>query len=66
MITDWASGHDTDGAGKALAAEVIQQPRLWRLLKRIGVSSPGERLADACATLAGRYRIGARGGRVVG
>ncbi|GAB0107503.1 exodeoxyribonuclease V subunit gamma [Nocardia sp. JMUB6875] len=47
MISDWADGRDTDGAGNALPPEL-----LWRPLRGVvGVPSPAERLGAACARL---------------
>ncbi|GAB4586711.1 exodeoxyribonuclease V subunit gamma [Nocardia sp. IFM 10818] len=52
LITDWAGGSDTDGAGNALPADLLWQPRLWRRLRdAVGVPSPAERLEAACARL---------------
>ncbi|MRH88425.1 exodeoxyribonuclease V subunit gamma [Nocardia sp. SYP-A9097] len=52
MITDWAAGTDTDGAGHALPEDLVWQPRLWRQLRAaVGEPSPAERLSDACARL---------------
>jgi exodeoxyribonuclease V gamma subunit len=53
MISDWAAGRDTDGAGLSLAEDVRWQPDLWRRLRRLlGVPSAAERLAPACERLA--------------
>src|SRR2546421_2965801 len=53
MLSAWAAGHDTDGAGGALPAEHTWQARLWRRLReRIGTPSPAERLERGCARLA--------------
>jgi exodeoxyribonuclease V gamma subunit len=52
MLTDWAQGRDTDGAGEALLSDLDWQPELWRRLRaRLGVPSPAERLEQACARL---------------
>jgi exodeoxyribonuclease V gamma subunit len=52
LINDWAASSDTDGAGELLDTEIDWQARLWRRLRKgIGVASPAERLAGACATL---------------
>ncbi|MFI1917649.1 exodeoxyribonuclease V subunit gamma [Nocardia sp. NPDC020380] len=50
MITDWAAGNDTDGAGHELPEDLRWQPLLWRRLRAaVGVASPAERLTAACA-----------------
>ncbi|MFJ4655019.1 exodeoxyribonuclease V subunit gamma [Nocardia sp. NPDC088792] len=52
MITDWAAGNDTDGAGRELPEDLRWQPLLWRRLRAaVGVASPAERLTAACARL---------------
>lgn len=52
MITDWAAGDDTDGAGRELPEDLRWQPLLWRRLRAaVGVASPAERLSAACARL---------------
>ncbi|MFB7723902.1 exodeoxyribonuclease V subunit gamma [Nocardia sp. NPDC056100] len=52
MITDWAAGSDTDGAGHPLPEDLLWQPQLWRRLRAaVGEPSPAERLSDACARL---------------
>ncbi|MFE2999541.1 exodeoxyribonuclease V subunit gamma [Nocardia sp. NPDC059246] len=52
MITEWSDGRDTDGAGRALPADLVWQPLLWRRLRSVvGVASPAERLGAACARL---------------
>ncbi|WP_306364852.1 exodeoxyribonuclease V subunit gamma [Nocardia sp. CC227C] len=52
MITAWAAGADTDGTGRELPEDLRWQPRLWRALREaVGVPSPAERLAAACARL---------------
>ncbi|WP_225727532.1 MULTISPECIES: exodeoxyribonuclease V subunit gamma [unclassified Nocardia] len=52
LITEWAAGADTDGAGGAIPEDLRWQPRLWRLLRaEIGAPSPAERLDAACARL---------------
>lgn len=52
LVTAWAAGADTDGAGRALPADLAWQPALWRELRAaIGVPGPAERLAGACALL---------------
>ncbi|WP_067689644.1 exodeoxyribonuclease V subunit gamma [Nocardia jejuensis] len=52
LITDWAAGRDTDGAGGELPEDLRWQPLLWRRLRAaVGVDSPAERLAAACARL---------------
>ena len=50
LLLEWAAGRDTDGAGDALPTDLVWQPQLWRRLRdEIGVPSPAERLARACA-----------------
>jgi exodeoxyribonuclease V gamma subunit len=52
MIGAWVIGEDTDGAGRALAADGVWQAELWRRLRTaIGRPSPAERLGPACARL---------------
>ncbi|MGQ4598514.1 exodeoxyribonuclease V subunit gamma [Nocardia sp. R6R-6] len=52
LITDWAVGRDTDGAGAAVPDDLLWQPMLWRGLRaEIGAPSPAERLEAACARL---------------
>jgi exodeoxyribonuclease V gamma subunit len=52
MISDWAAGRDTDGAGIELGKDVLWQPELWRGLRELlGVLSPAERLGPACEQL---------------
>ncbi|MFE3188231.1 exodeoxyribonuclease V subunit gamma [Nocardia sp. NPDC059240] len=52
MVTDWAAGHDTDGAGHALPPDLLWQPLLWRRVRGVvGVPSRAERLASACVRL---------------
>ncbi|MFC8382945.1 exodeoxyribonuclease V subunit gamma [Nocardia sp. NPDC057272] len=52
VLLDWAAGADTDGAGGPVPDDLAWQPRLWRALRSaVGVPSPAERLADACAHL---------------
>lgn len=49
MVNAWADGHDTDGRGEALPADLVWQAALWRRLRdRIGQPGPAERLVDAC------------------
>ncbi|MFD2801533.1 exodeoxyribonuclease V subunit gamma, partial [Prauserella oleivorans] len=53
MLTDWATGADSDGAGAAVADDLTWQPELWRRVRdRIGAASPAERLGEACRRLA--------------
>ncbi|WP_063017912.1 exodeoxyribonuclease V subunit gamma [Nocardia niwae] len=55
LITEWAAGMDTDGAGGAIPEDLIWQPMLWRGLRAaIGTPSPAERLDEACARLRAR------------
>jgi exodeoxyribonuclease V gamma subunit len=52
MVRAWASGLDTDGAGRELGAGGVWQAELWRRLRgRIGVPDPAERVEGACARL---------------
>jgi exodeoxyribonuclease V gamma subunit len=52
MVRAWASGLDTDGAGRELGADGVWQAELWRRLReRIGVPDPAERVEGACARL---------------
>ncbi|WP_330229925.1 exodeoxyribonuclease V subunit gamma [Nocardia sp. NBC_00508] len=52
LITEWAAGRDTDGAGAAVPDDLLWQPMLWRSLRsEIGAPSPAERLDAACALL---------------
>lgn len=49
LITDWASGRDSDGAGEPVPEDLAWQPELWRALRdEIGVPSLAERLRPAC------------------
>ena len=53
MVRAWAEGRDEDGWGQPLPADAAWQAPLWRALRQeIGVASPAERLAQACAALA--------------
>ncbi|MEW1735996.1 exodeoxyribonuclease V subunit gamma [Nocardia beijingensis] len=55
LITEWAAGLDTDGAGAPLPDDLLWQPMLWRRLRaEIGTPSPAERLDAACARLRAR------------
>ncbi|WP_039797881.1 exodeoxyribonuclease V subunit gamma [Nocardia araoensis] len=55
LITEWAAGLDTDGAGAAIPDDLLWQPMLWRRLRaEIGTPSPAERLDAACARLRAR------------
>lgn len=52
LITEWAAGSNTDGAGRAVPGDLLWQPELWRRLRAaVGVPSPAERLAAACTRL---------------
>jgi exodeoxyribonuclease V gamma subunit len=52
MLRAWAAKDDTDGAGRVLQPQWAWQAELWRRLRdRIGVTSPAERLDEACAAL---------------
>ena len=53
LLTDWAAGRDTDGAGRALAADLAWQPRLWRgLVERVPADPPDVRHRRTVARLA--------------
>ncbi|MGK8522898.1 exodeoxyribonuclease V subunit gamma [Nocardia asteroides] len=55
LITEWAAGSDTDGAGGAIPGDLLWQPKLWRELRaEIGTPGPAERLDAACARLRDR------------
>ncbi|MGW4094247.1 exodeoxyribonuclease V subunit gamma [Nocardia sp. NPDC004750] len=55
LITEWAAGLDTDGAGAPVPGDLLWQPMLWRGLRaEIGAPSPAERLDAACARLRAR------------
>ncbi|MBF6192643.1 exodeoxyribonuclease V subunit gamma [Nocardia implantans] len=55
LITEWAAGRDTDGAGAPIPDDLLWQPMLWRRLRaEIGTPSPAERLDAACARLRAR------------
>ncbi|RBO93841.1 exodeoxyribonuclease V subunit gamma [Nocardia puris] len=52
LITEWASGADTDGAGHPIPGDLAWQPQLWRRLRgELDAPSPAERLDAACARL---------------
>ncbi|MFD0363222.1 exodeoxyribonuclease V subunit gamma [Nocardia sp. GCM10030253] len=52
LITEWAAGADTDGAGNPVPDDLLWQPALWRRLRaEVGAPSPAERLAAACDRL---------------
>ncbi|MEV0248291.1 exodeoxyribonuclease V subunit gamma [Nocardia sp. NPDC050712] len=52
LITDWAAGSDTDGAGHPVPGDLLWQPALWRRLRaELGAPSPAERLDAVCARL---------------
>ncbi|MFG1795180.1 exodeoxyribonuclease V subunit gamma [Nocardia sp. NPDC049149] len=52
LITEWAAGSDTDGAGNRVPDDLLWQPELWRRLRaEVGAPSPAERLDAACARL---------------
>ncbi|WP_328400202.1 exodeoxyribonuclease V subunit gamma [Nocardia sp. NBC_00403] len=52
LITEWAAGADTDGAGDPVPDDLVWQPALWRRLRaEVGELSPAERLAAACDRL---------------
>src|SRR5690606_7445875 len=52
LLTAWAAGHDDDGAGAPVPADLAWQPLLWRRVRdAVAVPSPAERLADALVAL---------------
>jgi len=52
LLTDWRLGHDTDGAGGELDADLAWQPELWRrLLAEVGEPAPDERHAAVVGAL---------------
>nr|WP_206037788.1 exodeoxyribonuclease V subunit gamma [Rhodococcus sp. HNM0569] len=52
MLTDWAAGRATDGAGSAVPDDSAWQVHVWqRVRAELGVPSGAERLADTCAAL---------------
>lgn len=52
MVRAWASGHDTDAAGRDLPNESAWQAELWRRLRdRVPEGDPVERLDAACARM---------------
>ncbi|MCL2422430.1 MAG: exodeoxyribonuclease V subunit gamma, partial [Micrococcales bacterium] len=64
MLTQWAAGHDTDGAGAALPDDLVWQARLWRAVAdRTGTPAPSQRLGPATEALRddpGAVRLPAR------
>jgi exodeoxyribonuclease V gamma subunit len=53
MLRAWVEGDDTTGDGAPLPPDVRWQAPLWRALREhLAVSSPAERLEDACARVA--------------
>ena len=52
MLTQWAAGQDTDGAGGAVEADLHWQAELWRRLRQVlDTPSPAERLDATCEKL---------------
>ena len=52
LLADWEAGRDRDGAGGALAPDLLWQAELWRLLvAEVGEPTPGERQASVIASL---------------
>ena len=52
LVADWSAGRDTDGSGRALAADLAWQPELWRrLVDRVDAAPPRERHAATVARL---------------
>ncbi|MBD8063035.1 exodeoxyribonuclease V subunit gamma [Oceanitalea stevensii] len=48
MVRAWAQGHDDDGAGGTVPADLAWQVELWRRLRaHVGEPGPAERLEDA-------------------
>lgn len=55
MVRAWAQGHDDDGAGGTVPADLAWQVELWRRLRaRVGEPSPAERLAEALDAVVAR------------
>ena len=47
LLADWSHGHNTDGAGAELAADLHWQAELWRrLTPHVDAATPDVRLAD--------------------
>ncbi len=52
LLTDWAQGRDTDGAGNPLDEDLRWQPELWRrLVAAVPHPAPDRRHADAVAAI---------------
>ncbi len=52
LVTDWREGRDTDGAGRAVDADLAWQPELWRrLLGRVDAPAPDVRHATTVSAL---------------
>lgn len=52
LLRDWSAGQDTDGAGGALATDLVWQPELWRrLVRRVDAPSPLDRHRQTCERL---------------
>jgi exodeoxyribonuclease V gamma subunit len=52
MLMGWIAGHDEDGDGVGLPADLAWQARLWRHVREVvDVPSPPERLHEGCAAL---------------
>ncbi|GAB90518.1 exodeoxyribonuclease V subunit gamma [Gordonia rhizosphera] len=52
MLSDWAAGHDTDGAGRSVPDDLGWQPAFWRAVREsIGEPHPAEDLPRVCARL---------------
>ncbi|MCW2712260.1 MAG: recC, partial [Marmoricola sp.] len=55
LLEDWESGRDADGAGGALAPDLVWQPELWRrLVAAVPAPSPRLRHRDVLADLRDR------------
>jgi exodeoxyribonuclease V gamma subunit len=53
MIADWRGGGDTDGAGRALPADLAWQPPLWRAVRDlVPAADPVHRVDGALTALA--------------
>ncbi len=54
LVEDWSAGHDTDGAGGPLDADLGWQPQLWRrLVAELDAPPPHSRHAATLARLRG-------------
>lgn len=52
VLTDWRAGRDLDGAGRALAEDLLWQPPLWRkVVERVPAPPPDQRLRETLGRL---------------